>query len=91
MMGVVFLLISNFVLKHSSNYFFVPFTLCGFYPIKTETGKEEEEEEEEENFAESLKENDRAIHASYLLYSEILLVTSHCICLTMLLLALLLK
>jgi hypothetical protein len=90
MMGVVFLLISNFVLKHSSNYFFVPFTLCGFYPIKTETGKEEEEEEEE-NFAESLKENDRAIHASYLLYSEILLVTSHCICLTMLLLALLLK
>ena len=65
-MGVVFLLISNFVLKHSSNYFFVPFTLCGFYPIKTETGKEEEEEEEEENFAESLKENDRAIHASYL-------------------------
>ena len=89
MMGVVFLLISNFVLKHSSNYFFVPFTLCGFYPIKTETGKEEEEEEE--NFAESLKENDRAIHASYLLYSEILLVTSHCICLTMLLLALLLK
>jgi hypothetical protein len=66
MMGVVFLLISNFVLKQSSNYFFVPFTLCGFYPIKTETGKEEEEEEEEENFAESLKENDRAIHASYL-------------------------
>jgi hypothetical protein len=89
MMGVVSLLISNFVLKHSSNYFFVPFTLCGFYPIKTETGKEEEEEEE--NFAESLKENDRAIHASYLLYSEIPLVTSHCICLTMLLLALLLK
>jgi hypothetical protein len=67
MMGVVSLLISNFVLKHSSNYFFVPFTLCAFYPIKTETGKEEEEEEEEEeNFAESLKENDRAIHASYL-------------------------
>lgn len=64
MMGVVFLLISNFVLKQSSNYFFVPFTLCAFYPIKTETGKEEEEEEE--NFAESLKENDRAIHASYL-------------------------
>lgn len=63
MMGVVFLLISNFVLKHSSNCFRVPFTLCGFYPIKTETGKEEEEEE---NFAESLKGNDRAIHASYL-------------------------
>jgi hypothetical protein len=60
MMGVVFLLISNFVLKHSSNYFCVPFTLCGFYP---ETGKEEEEEE---NFAESLKGNDRAILAGYL-------------------------
>lgn len=60
-MGVVFLLISNFVLKHSSNYFYVPFTLCGFYPIKTETGKEEEE-----NFAESLKGNDRAILAGYL-------------------------
>lgn len=59
-MGVVFLLISNFVLKHSSNHFCVPFTLCGFYP---ETGKEEEEEE---NFAESLKGNDRAILAGYL-------------------------